>query len=71
MLFNLTIKSIEHYGPNAAGILTAYGILLENALSEANVSDEVMEGIECRMNEIIDEMFSEPYNNIRPFKLAG
>ena len=71
MLFNDTIDVINHFGPNAAGILNAYCNELEDALIEANVSESVRVGLACQMEHLRTYVFAAPSNNIRPCSLAG
>ena len=71
MLFNHTIEVINHFGPNAAGILNAYCVELEEALREANVSQSVRVGLTCQMEHLRTCVFAPPCNNIRPCSLAG
>lgn len=71
MLFNQTIQALQFFGPNAAGILNAYCIELEDALFAANVSDAVLAGVRCQLDHFKEEVFAAPSNNIRPCRLAG
>ena len=71
MLFDNTLEVLQHFGPNAAGILNAYCCELEDALLEAGVSESVRVGLACQMEHLRNEVFAPPSNNIRPLTLAG